>query len=357
MEKLSANAYTVEQADLVRDRELILDLWSRNLRSHTPAEHRARFDWHYLRNPTHGACCFLAHHKATGRVIGTAGLGIRHLHTAGLENTAGIGIDFAVEPDHRTLQPAMFLARAVANSIGSGVDFIYALPNANARAVFRRIGYVQVAPFRRFVKVLDATRFLQRRGVPDGVAVVAGGSLNFVQRVLDRVRRDSRNDCRAHEISWSDSRIDLLWDSARQRHQALGDRRSVHLKWRFRDCPLHQHVLIGFTRQTSDELLGYAVVYIADHGQVKVPDLLLVSETWAANVWTALSDWADERASSSIAFEIVRPSDRLLGALRQTGFHEREPWDILHVLDKRSGSPARTAPWYFLRADEFYNTF
>jgi hypothetical protein len=128
-ETTSTNLYTVEQADLTRDRDLIIDLWSRNLRAHTPEEHKARFCWHYGENPTKASRLFLARHNPTGRVIGTAGLGVRQMYFESRQVNAGIAVDFAVEPQHRTLQPAILLERAVAASMNSGLEFIFCLPN------------------------------------------------------------------------------------------------------------------------------------------------------------------------------------------------------------------------------------
>jgi hypothetical protein len=114
-------AYTVGQADLVRDRDLIIDLWSRNLLSHTPEQHRARFDWHYRDNPTPGRRCFLAYHSATKKVIGTSGLGVRRMFSGDSEIVAGIAIDFAVDPDHRTVQPAMLWPKPSARASSSSI--------------------------------------------------------------------------------------------------------------------------------------------------------------------------------------------------------------------------------------------
>jgi hypothetical protein len=349
--------YTVREADLGRDRDLIIDLWSRNLAAHTAAQHRARFDWHYGNHPMPGRRCFLAYHTATERVIGTSGLGVRRVFSEDGEVTAGIAIDFAVERDHRTLQPAMFLARAVTDTIAADVEFIYALPNASARAVFRRAGYAEVGPFRRFVKVLDARQFLSRRNMTRGVAGIAGAGVNFGLRAIEGFRGGYWNECRAEEMDWSDDRIARLWASARKRHIVMGDRRAPHLKWRFGACPLHRHILMGLTRGADKDVLGYAVVYHAEDGQIKVPDFLLVSDHWAVKAWMALSRWGQKRNASSIAFESVRPTEASVAALRQAGFYERESSEVLYILDKRPRSPAVRTPWYFLRGDEFYNTF
>jgi hypothetical protein len=351
---LSSDTYTVEQADLSRDRELIIDLWSRNLLAHTPEEHRARFDWHYGENASR---CFLVRHSSSGKVVGTAGLGIRRTFVDKRELVAGIAIDFTVEPEHRTLQPAVFLARAVAQTLESGVDFIFALPNKNAKAVFRRVGYVEVGPFRRFVKVLDTGEYLRRRSLPAAVRAPLAAVLNTGQRVLLRLRRGFARAYRAVELDWRDPKLESLWTSAVPSDGMMGDRRADYLEWRFGRCPLHDHHLLGFFADGAERLLGYAVVYNGPASQLKIPDLLLAPDASHANALMAISHWAGQKGLSSVAYEIVHPENSLLLALRQTGFVDRGTADVLFVLEKRGESLAKTKSWYFLRGDEFYNTF
>lgn len=353
----TAEVYSVEEADLVQDRERIIDLWSRNLPSHTAEEHRARFDWHYAGNPLPGRRLFLAHHRPSDRIIGTSGLGIRQLFLNGTETIGGIAIDFAVDEGHRTLQPAIYLARAITKTIGSGVDFVYSLPNFNARPVFKRLGYTEVAPFRRFVKVLDSTVFLRRNPRLSSVAPVVGLPANAARKVSDAFRRGFANALEAKELAWSDPRINSLWESMGSSESIVGDRRSPYLDWRFAQCPLHDHELVGFIEPSRSEMVGYAVVYRNDEGHLKVPDLFLRPDASAARALMSLSHWADRHRASSVAFEVIRPSESIIQALQHTGFVERECHDKLFVFDKRPGSPAASIPWYFLRGDEFYNTF
>jgi hypothetical protein len=283
-------------------------------------------------------------------------LGVRKVLLNGTETIGGIAIDFAVDEGHRTLQPAMYLGRAIVKAIGSGVDFIYALPNSNARPVFKRLGYTEVAPFRRFVKVLDATVFLRRKPRLSGVAPVIGAPANAARKIRDAFRGGLSNELRPADLAWNDMRIDSLWSSASGGDSMLGDRSAPYLDWRFARCPLHQHSLVGLIDQ-KEELAGYAVVYRNEEGQCKVPDLLVRSEDFIAKALMALSQWADAQDASSLAFEVVRPTESMTQALLQSGFVERECHDKLYAFDKRPGNPAATIPWYFLRADEFYNTF
>jgi hypothetical protein len=353
----STGSYSVELADLARDRQMIIDLWSRNLLAHTARQHSARFDWHYGQNPTGASRCFLVRHSAAGQIVGTAGLGVRQVYVDGQRLNAGLAIDFAVDAQHRTLQPAVLLQRAVADSVNSNVQFLYALPNAKAQAVFRRVGYSEVAPFRRFVKVLDATEFLDRRQLPRLIRSSAVLAANFAQQMLDLGRSGLSAAFDLADIQWTDSRLNSIFQSACSRTPMIGDRQAAYLRWRFASCPLHDHKLLGLTPNGGSDLLGYVVVYGQHGGQLKIPDLLLSSGCPSGKALMAISRWARDQGFSSIAFEVVRPDESLLASLRQAGFIERELSDVLFILDNRPGSPARNKTWYFLRGDEFYNTF
>jgi hypothetical protein len=120
---------------------------------------------------------------------------------------------------------------------------------------------------------------------------------------------------------------------------------------------LHEHQLLGLTKGGASDLLGYAVVYEGQQGQWKVPDLCVISESAIGEALLALSYWADARAASSVAFEVVNPNEAMLRALRRAGFTPRGDSDVVLALYERPDSPVRTRPWFLLRGDEFYNTF
>jgi hypothetical protein len=90
---------------------------------------------------------------------------------------------------------------------------------------------------------------------------------------------------------------------------------------------------------------------------LKVPDLLIAPACPPTTALLALGQWARERGFASVAFEVLKPNDALVSGLRAASFVDRGNADVVFVLDKRPGSPAQNEPWYFLRADEFYNTF
>src|SRR5262249_28885102 len=91
---------------------------------------------------------------AGDQVVGTAGLGLRRLFLDGVTAQVGLASDFAVDPEHRSVQPALQLQKAVLACLGDDLPLIYGLPNRKSSAVFRRLGYQEVGTLRRFVKVL-----------------------------------------------------------------------------------------------------------------------------------------------------------------------------------------------------------
>ena len=344
--------YAVQLADLKRDRGLIVDLWSKLLHSHTPEEHCLRFDWHYGANPSGKARCFLIRHEPSGQVIGTSGVGFRKLQSAdgGLE--AGIAIDFAIQQEHRTLLPAIMLARQVASLVQHDFDVIYGIPNTKAIGVFQHIGFRPIGRFQRFVYVLDADSFLVRKKllarspIPEAV--------NFGLRARELLVQLRFVGYRLREITWSDERVAELCKNFPKMFCVNGERSLEYLEWRFHRCPLHQHRILGLFREGSNTLLGYVVVYVND-GQVKVPDFLVCAEQHTKNLFAALVLWARHERYSCVTFEAIHPSHSMIDDLKACGYFSRGESDTLVAITKRED--LNLPPWYLLRGDEFYNTF
>jgi len=101
--------YTVVPANLQKDRQVIIDLWRQNLADINHLEEK--YDWHFLNNPFGPGQIWIL--KADGQPIGTTSLGMRPLKLGETLTTAGVACDLAVNKDHRFLQPALMLQRAL----------------------------------------------------------------------------------------------------------------------------------------------------------------------------------------------------------------------------------------------------
>src|SRR3546814_213354 len=145
-------AYTVHEADLERDRELIVGLWRGNLGE--DARMARKYDWFYRQCPYGAPLTLLLRHEASGEWVGVASAGPRQMVFGGRRVSAGVLVDLAVLPAHRSLGPALTLQTALMEAGAKRFDLLYGFPNPKAAAVFRRVGYAPLGELSRHARVL-----------------------------------------------------------------------------------------------------------------------------------------------------------------------------------------------------------
>jgi hypothetical protein len=145
-----SGAYAIEEPDPERDRDELLRLLTGSL----PGFGEARFAKYYERNPCGRPVVRVA--RRDGAIVGSAALHPVEVVVEGEVVPAAVAGDFAVAPAHRVFGPALALQRAVLEGGRSrGFRFVYALPNVEAGGVLARVGYGELAPLVRHVRVLS----------------------------------------------------------------------------------------------------------------------------------------------------------------------------------------------------------
>jgi hypothetical protein len=351
--------YRTVPADPVKNRALLLDIWTRNLKSHDAQQHADRYDW-ICRNPIGQPMFWMVLNG--DEPIGSAGLSPRTICIDGRTVRSGVAGDFAVDTTHRLLQPALLLQKSVLGALDAGVDVVYGLPNPNARKVCARQGYQQVGGLKRYVKVLRTGRFLKAaKGWRSKTAALSPVLDLWIRSRSPETWHRVPGDRAIQTVSSFDDRFDELWSRLQGRPGIMGVRSSEFLRWRYPDCPLQQYDTLALTDASGGRVLGYITAYPSDDDkQVRVADLVTDgSEGAAADVLAALIAHSRRNGGDSISFEF-------LGAppfepdLQKFGFVQRECEAQLMVAAKppiASESFFRQcADWYFLRGDENVNT-
>ena len=100
-------SYRVQIAEIDRDRGNVLRLCKTSALQSSPE----KYHWNYEMNPLGHAWCALVIEPIHEQVVGTTALFPRRLLLDGVSLQAAVAGDFAVEPEHRTLYPAMALPR------------------------------------------------------------------------------------------------------------------------------------------------------------------------------------------------------------------------------------------------------
>jgi hypothetical protein len=239
----AAPAYTVHEGDVARDRDTVLALWRGNLGQ--DARMAAKYDWFYRDSPAGPPLLLLLRHEASGDWVGVAGAGPRRFRHGGVERSAGVLVDLAVLPAHRSLGPALTLQQTMLERGLARFDLLYGFPNPKAVPVFKRVGYGGLGALTRMLRVLRHGAYLHKRlpALPGALAQPTGWLLDLIDRV--RLALPGRG---LHG-EWSQqapAELDALWAGSDPGTAPLAVRDGAFARWRFDACPLAQtrHLLV-----------------------------------------------------------------------------------------------------------------
>jgi hypothetical protein len=308
--------YTVVPADLEKDRQVILDLWRRNLADISHLEEK--FDWQFLNNPFGpGQIWILEEH---GQPVGTTSLSMRRMKLRESVTTAGVAGDLAVNKEHRFLQPALMLQRALMTSAHPEIRILYGVPNSAGASVMNYVGYHKLCCVHRYAKVLRISHYLERSGKFGGmvplIARMADGSFSALQSFGQRKAK------RVTQIMpCFDERFDDLWSRLSSEHPTLTVRDRGFLHWRYRECPLRQYKTLGLLTKDESRLLGYLIYSVEDHAAICVD---VLASGGADDLGSLLWSWADLVRDDGLAsLSVSCPDGALAATLEQHGFTRR----------------------------------
>jgi hypothetical protein len=231
----TTSLYVAHDGEPLRDRDTVLSLWSGNLGQQDRIA--SKYDWFYLGCPHGPPLLQLLRHTPSESWVGTACAGRRRMRWHGHDIRAGVLVDLAVVPEHRSLGPALILQQGLIEAGSRQLDLLYGFPNPKAAAVFKRIGYTRLTDIVRHARVLRHGRYLRSR-MPGWLAAPAGAMADVVFAAVDAVRRLSSSRMHASWSERADPRMDALWSASPQGDGLVGVRDRTHAKWRFDECPL-----------------------------------------------------------------------------------------------------------------------
>ena len=343
------NPYDLRAANLAKDQDAILHVCQASSLSSTSAKYR----WNYERNPIHGAWCEVAVDTATERVVGTTALFSRRLLVDGEQFRAAVAGDFAVEPSHRILYPAIALQRAAVKACNEGgFDVLYAFPNHASRPIQIRAGYKAVGPLRVGVRLLNIGTFLQKHN-HDGWWVSATSVLDWV---LNHASKESRiaplKDYCFCRLDAFDSRFDSFWARALVQFSTVLERSSSYANWRFMECPTKKYSLFAAVERRTGDIGGYVVSW-SESGKTRISDIMAFDDVYDG-LLAALIDAERQRGSYCVTI-VYLGSSSLIHRLQRFGFIFRRTTSQLLVY-VNSTIPALqrlfdASAWYLLDGD------
>ncbi len=341
-------SYSVLAADMERDSETILGLWSRNL----PEAARERYPWLYTAGPAIG---WIARDEA-GCAVGSTGLMHRKVKLLNETVAAGQAVDMNVDRGHRSLGPAMALQRAVTGMVGNGkLRMVYALPNDRSEPVLHRAGYRAFGQLQRWAKPLVSEPLLRTRLRWSVVRRPLAGAIDSVLKIRSpEMWTRPPQGLYFHRIYRFDPRFDDLWHTAGPRFPVAGERTGAYLDWRWRQNPGLKHEIVGLCDRES-RLLAYAVY--SRRGNVVYLDDFLFSEIWQLEQVLAELLRIARRTRAEALITVYLGSPQVEALLERFGFWRRPGhWNALVYVDPRhpASADARiydSANWHLTRAD------
>lgn len=279
---MSPVLYTVDQADLSRDRERIIDLWRQNYDAIPPN----RYDWMYQNNPLGDPYCLLLK-TPDGEIVGATALMRRRVRLGPRSLCAGQAIDLVVHRAHRSGGPALQLQRALLAGLDSHhIDLLYSTPLPGAELIARRVGYRILSPLQRWSAILRSEAELRTR-IPMRALRIPAGIL------IDAALRIRSGDLLFRETRWNtglcdgfDARFDDLWARASKRFEWIGERSASYLAWRFGQNAGHFQIFSITDHKQC--LMGY-LVFSQYEQTARIADLLVADPAWLAPLLRAFS--------------------------------------------------------------------
>jgi hypothetical protein len=275
-------SYLVRPADVVADRDAILEVWRESL----PSANADHYRWVYEQNPFGPVATWVLESTEQDAVIGVATVLPRMLSGFGRTWRAGVTIDFAVNKGHRTLGPALMLQKAiVAACREQQFDLVYGFPIEAASRVQTRAGFTWLGKATEVRKTLRSASALAARY--GRVARLAAPLVDSAQRVVENVCvRSVARTHRLTEATTFDDRFDALWTRVKNTLPLTVERTSTYLNWRYGQCPHARYRAIVMQSPAADDIAGYGVWSFRD-GQLIVADMLAEDGTPGVRVLTA----------------------------------------------------------------------
>jgi hypothetical protein len=321
----------------------------------------ARYAKYYEDNPLGPAKFVLARDGTTDAFVGMAAIFPTQLRVFGQLVPAAVAGDFAVDDGHRGLGPAIPLQRAAVAALGEyGLACAFGYPNKDSEPITRRVGYKDLGPLTRYVKVLKSRVVVDQYVHSRELARLASGvSRVVVDPVLSLVSRERLkrrpSAFRVERPAAFDDRFSGIWETLFQQGTITSERNPELLNWRYetgREDGIYSILaLVG-----PDEQVAAYAVYRVRNDIRHVVDIVFQQspEVLDALLAELIRDARHEGAVAISVIHLGEPS-LLTQRLRAFEFGHREENSHLHVYvpgeSELEKALVERANWHFLNAD------
>lgn len=294
----------------------------------------AAFQWQYRDAPDGEPHALLLHAVVADRPepVGWISVEPRSLVIRGKAHDAGLLVNLAVDPRHRTATPALILQRGAMARARAHHALSYGYCHPSALGGFLAAGYHYLGPVTRYACVLRGhAGKLAHSGVSRELAAMAGLAADTAGPVARRAlwwrwQRD-------YALEWPatlDERFDRFWQRAvaNDRGSIIGARHRAFLAWRW-NHPHEPYALAALTEAHTEEIAAYAAIR-REGRRAHLGDLFAVRDDAYGPLCDGLLAALGGDGVDCVDFcHLGRPA--VVAALRWRGFRPREATRVVVV--------------------------
>jgi len=268
-------AYSIVDADMDRDQDLIVGLWQRNFEG-SP---EGRYEWIYLNNPYGKPITFLLKDESSGAIVGSYSLFPRKLAINGKSVQAYICGDLVVDTQHRSLGPAMTLIKAALKRSEEDGSVLFGFPNNLSGPVLIMSGFKDIGPRVQLTKVLGVEYLIKRYVNLAWLAKIISLPLDLFLLLRYGTPIKALGKYRFAVATEFDERFDQFNLKAINNFGLKGEISSEYLNWRFGQSPYGRNYVYMMMSKASDELLGY-LVFTIKNNKISITDMSVLEKSY-----------------------------------------------------------------------------
>lgn len=314
-------SYVVNEADVVRDREIMLDLLKNN-RTRENFSYEKRFKWIYEENPDGKAIPWIIWEKENNIAVGFTAVFPRRILVNGEEKVCWNCGDFSIEPKYRSLGVALQLRKEAKKGVMDGeVPFLYAHPNDRMKVIHLRAGHQQLGCMHRYALPLRLDRYFRNKlkNEPLGKAVAFPFN-QVIDLNLSLSGNKNLNAVLVDKPEFNDQHEELFLEFARK-YSIIGVRDRVYLNWKYLENPNHHYFLMNFF--SGDKRVGY-VIFTKNDFVIEIVECIVFPDDWMKDVLAHFirkikRTFSDAMSVSVVTFE----TNPIIPILKQLKFQYR----------------------------------
>ena len=341
-------AIAITQAHLDRERDLLIDTLRRLL---TPLSNGARFNWLYNNSPHGAARGWLVIDRGRDAIVGMAAAFPRRFYVGGSEVFTWALGDFCLEPQYRSLGPALQLQRACLRVVEQDPSaFCYDFPGGSMVAVYKRLGFSVIGKLLRVAKPLRVDRKVKEMiKNPTAQRVVSFAGNAFLKIGLPKGTADGTLEMTIQDGPCGEEFTALMHEQ-RGKFEICLQRSAEYLNWRYVNNPLAQYEIV--TARRNGRLVGYAV-WTQTNEDASIADLFGEQDSaMVRGLVAAITALAEKRGLMTLSIS-VNESHPWRSLFSKMGFRLRESIPVVIIPSKTFAgkiNPQLTG-WYLMQGD------